>query len=135
MNDRTTRRDETGDLAAAAWAIASIGALATLVALLVVGGRAAIGVGVGATLGVVNLWAISRVVRAFVAGSARLSWATVALVKLTVLFGVVYLLWSSGSVDVVTLFIGYGAVPVGIVAAQLRTSAPTPPRKLKGRAG
>jgi hypothetical protein len=119
MTTPMTSEQESG-FSRALWAIAVLGVLATLAGLLVAGGRTAIGIGIGSAIAAANLWSIMRVVRGLLAPKpGSVPWGLIAAVKFVVLIGGVYLLVKSGWVDLVTLLIGYGALPVGIVSAQL----------------
>jgi len=120
---KTGRSTEAGSIAAAIWAVVLVGFVASVVAGIVVGPRALIGVALGAAIAAVNLWVVSRIVRAFATpGEPRLPWALVATAKFTALFGMVIALVSLGITDLISLLIGYAALPIGIVASQLRST-------------
>ncbi len=102
------------------WAVGIAGAIVTLGAVPVVGLRGALGVASGATIATLNLWAIGLLVRRLLGdGVPAAPWALLALVKVTVLFGAVYLLVFSGFADILAVVAGYGALPIGLVVAQL----------------
>jgi hypothetical protein len=110
--------DEETGLRAALWGIASTGAVLTLASPFVLGTRGAIGVALGSALAAFNLWALARIVRAFMNG-AGLPWVLLAALKLIGLLVVVALVLQLGITTVVPLAVGYGALPIGIVFAQL----------------
>lgn len=117
-----TPSNDDGTVAIAVKATAVLGVALAAALGVVVGpafGATALG---GALLGAGNLWVLSRTVRAFLSGAAGLPWVLVALGKFFVLFGGVVTLASLG-LDPLALVLGVGAVPLGIVAAQLRASA------------
>ena len=111
-------------LAATLRAVAVVGATATAVAALVGGGRAMLGVAIGALVALGNLWVVGRVVRGFVSGTAQAPWGFVAATKFALLVAGLWLLLRSGVVDLFPLVIGYGSLPLGIFASQLGGSAP-----------
>jgi hypothetical protein len=119
-----TESDETHGLASALWAVVLVGIIATVAAAVIGGPRAALGVGLGASLAVANLWAVNRIARAFFGRAPRLPWGLVALAKFSLLFGAVVLLVRLGVADVLSLVIGYGALPFGIAASQLSGTSP-----------
>jgi hypothetical protein len=119
---RSTRSLEN-ELSAAIAAVAMVGIVIGVLAGVLSGSRALLGTGLGSLLATLNLWVIARIGRAFISPrGTRLPWSLIALTKFSVLFGAVYLLVSRGWVDTLPLLIGYAALPVGIVAAQLRSA-------------
>jgi hypothetical protein len=122
MSKPTTHGPES--LAATLRAVAIVGATATAAAALLGGGRAMLGVGIGAAVAIGNLWLVGRVVRGFVAGTAQAPWGFVAAVKFTLLVVLLWVLLKSGVVDLLPLVIGYGALPLGIFASQLGGASP-----------
>jgi hypothetical protein len=121
MTKPTTAPDS---LAATLRAVAVVGATATGVAAVVGGGRAMLGVGIGAAVALGNLWLVGRVVRGFISGTMQAPWGFVAAMKFALLVGGLWLLLRSGVVDLFPLVIGYGALPLGIFASQLGGSSP-----------
>ena len=115
--------DEGNGLSSALWGIALTGVALTVASPFVLGRGAVIGVGLGAALTGFNLWALARIVRAFMNG-AGLPWAILAALKLFGLLAVVALVLKLGITTVVPLAIGYCAMPVGIVIAQLSSARP-----------
>jgi hypothetical protein len=80
----------------------------------------------GALLAAANLWALGRVVRSLLSASgSRAAWAMLAVLKFAALVVGCYWLLVAKVVDLLPLALGYGALPLGIVAAQLAAgSAP-----------
>ncbi len=105
-------------------AVALVGVVAVVVAGLLGGTTPAFSCAVGAVAATGNLWLMGRLVRGFVSGATRLPWVFVALVKLTVLYGGLYLLVASGVVALLPLAIGWGALPLGIVVGGMGAPAP-----------
>jgi hypothetical protein len=99
-------------------AVLVIGVVAVLVAAAFADLSTALGVGVGAAAAFGNLWLIGRIVGAFVSGAAKLPWALIAVLKFTVLYTGLYLLVKHEVVAIMPLAIGWGALPLGIVAGQ-----------------
>ncbi|HVY48603.1 MAG TPA: ATP synthase subunit I [Minicystis sp.] len=89
------------------------------------GVRPGFGVAVGGAIATANLWLLARIGRAFVSEKGRGAWVAIAVLKLVVLFGGVFLLIKSGVVSGVSLAIGYGALPIGITLGSL--FGPKPP--------
>lgn len=115
--------DEGNGLSTALWGIALTGAALTLASPFVLGQGGVIGVALGSALAAFNLWALARIVRAFMNG-AGLPWVILAALKLFGLLAVVAVVLKLGITTVVPLAIGYGAMPVGIVIAQLSLARP-----------
>lgn len=97
---------------------------AALVFLVVpwLGARGGAGVIAGTALGASNLWLIAKVVRAMVGApspQAASGWPLVAVPKLCLLAAAVWYILRGGTVTVLPFVIGVGAVPLGIVGAQL----------------
>lgn len=120
MTSDTTTPDDAG-LAAAQRAVVLVGAACALGFGAAFGFHFGLGVAVGALVAAANLWAVSRVVRAFLSGASPLPWTLLSLFKLCALFGGMYLMLRAG-LPVLPLVIGLGALPVGITAAQLRSA-------------
>ncbi len=101
------------------WSVVGLGAAFTLAALVVAGRRAGVSVAAGAGLGAVNLWALGRIVRGLLEpGGAVGLWTAVGVLKLGLLFGVLYVLIRSAITDILPLALGLGTLPLGIVIAQ-----------------
>lgn len=116
-------RDETDGLRTAIWAVAITGALLTLASPFVLGRAGVVGVALGAAIATLNLWALGRIVRAFMNG-AGLPWILLGALKLFGLLGALGLSLRLGVTTVIPLAIGYGALPVGIVFSQLGAARP-----------
>lgn len=106
-------------------AVAITGVVASVAAAVLAGSRPAASVAVGALFAAANLWAIALVVRGLL-GQKRGStpWALIAVLKFGFLIGALYLLLKSGWVELLPLLVGYGALPVGIVAGQIGAREP-----------
>jgi hypothetical protein len=74
-------------------------------------------------LAVLNLWLIARMVRGFLGGGPGRAWGPIGMIKLAALFIVLGIILKRGFADVLPLALGYAALPLGIVLAQLK---PTP---------
>jgi hypothetical protein len=96
-------------------AVLAFGGIGAIGASVVYGLHTGVGVLMGALLGVLNLWALARLVRGFLTESGpKMSWTLLALIKLGALFAVVIFLVASGVADLLALAAGYGALPLGI---------------------
>ena len=123
---KTTNNADRKGMIAALWAVAAVGLLLTLSAPVLIGPGTAPSVAIGAALALGNLWALSRLVQSFLQGSgARLPWVVVSVLKFFALLLVVAVLVRAGHASVLPLMLGFAALPLGIVAAQLRTGSPT----------
>jgi hypothetical protein len=128
-NETEKVRDDAGLWAALA-CVALIGAALAFVGGAIFGLRVGFGIATGATLGLLNLYVIARIVRAFLGSSShRAFWTIVTLLKFSGLFALVYFLLDSEAIGVLPLVAGYGALPLGIVVGQLMPAAPA---RLKG---
>jgi hypothetical protein len=115
--------DDDHGLRAALWAVAICGALLTLGSPFVLGRGGIVGVALGSAIATLNLWSLGRIVRAFMHG-AGLPWVLLGALKLVGLIVVLTLVLKLGITTVIPLAIGYGALPVGIVFAQLGAARP-----------
>jgi predicted tellurium resistance membrane protein TerC len=107
-------------LKAAVRTVALAGVAMAVVAALVADLRFGAGVLIGGIIAVVNLIVLARVVQAFLDKKGNTApWAIIAVLKLVFLLGGIYLLLKSDKFPVLSLAIGYMALPVGIVAASL----------------
>jgi hypothetical protein len=107
------------------WSVAVAGALLTLSSPVLFGAKGVVGVGVGATLAVANLWLVGHTVRAFLGAHAkRPSWGLLAALKLGVLLLLLGAAVRQGWLEVLPLGLGYAALPLGIVLSQFRASSP-----------
>lgn len=90
------------------------------------GWRSAFGVAVGGLLATANLAIFARIGQAFVARKGNTApWGVIAVLKLVVLFGGIWLILKSGVVSGLALACGYGALPIGITVGSL--FGPKPP--------
>lgn len=120
-----TSSEKDGSMVRAMAAVLVVGVTGTALAAFVSGALAARSVALGAAVAGLNLWVITLVVRGMLGPKRRkVHWPLVAVLKISVLFGGLYLLVASGWVDLLPLLAGYGALPIGIFAAQL--GAPRP---------
>jgi hypothetical protein len=119
------KTDEDQGLRAALWAIALTGAVLTLGSPFVLGRSGIAGVALGSAIAAFNLWALGRIVRAFMNG-AGLPWVLLAALKLVGLLVLVAVVLKLGLTTVIPLAVGYAALPVGIVFAQLGAARPRP---------
>jgi hypothetical protein len=102
------------------FAVAAIGLMLALGALILSGMPAGIGVVVGASTATLNLWAFTRLGSAFLSRrGVRASWGLLAGLKLIALFGAVSVILKMEVADPISFLVGYLALPVGIVASQL----------------
>lgn len=114
-----------GALKNALVAVAVAGVVASIVSFFLFGWSGFLGSAVGGAVAVSNLWAVSRIVRGLIEETRyRARWSMFAVMKLTVLIGVVFSLVTSGIAPILPLAIGYAALPVGVVIGQLWTPAP-----------
>ena len=102
----------------ALWAVALVGIVLVVGAFVSSGARPARSVAIGGFFAVANLWSIVMIVRGLLAAKrGKTPWGLIAALKLVVLFGGLYLLLKSGIAELMPLLVGYGALPIGIVAA------------------
>ena len=122
MSTATGSTDQNG-IATAIWSIAIVGALMVVAAPSFLGPASRSSVALGVLLAIGNLWAISRTVRGFLhPAGARSPWISLAMLKFAVMFLGVLFLVSGGYAKLLPLVIGYAALPVGIVIAQLKSA-------------
>ena len=136
MSDPDLERDPESDEPAAGVGDAPMRASITSVLLTglcfgvvgfaVAGVRAGAGVVIGGLMATANLWVFARVGQAFMAKKGNTApWAVIALLKMALLFGGVWLILRTGVVSPLALVAGYAALPVGITIGSL--FGPTPP--------
>lgn len=125
----TEQKDEpTPDktLQSAVRMVAGTGVAFTVVAMAVAGFRFGMGVLAGAIIAVVNLIVLARIVQAFLTKKGNTApWAIIAVLKLFLLLGGVWLILKSEVVSGLSLVIGYMSLPTGAVVASL--FGPKPP--------
>jgi len=117
------KTDDDQGVRTALWVIALCGVALTLGSPFVLGNGAIVGVALGSAIAAFNLWSLARIVRAFMNG-AGLPWVLLAALKLIGLLAVVALVLQLGITTVIPLTVGYAALPVGIVFAQLGAARP-----------
>ena len=117
------KTDDDQGVRTALWAIALCGVALTLGSPFVLGKGAIVGVALGSAIAAFNLWSLARIVRAFMNG-AGLPWVLLAALKLVGLLAIVALVLQLGITTVIPLTVGYAALPVGIVFAQLGAARP-----------
>ena len=124
MSTRETTTED-GNIAPTLWSVAVVGALLTLASPALFGVRGVVSTGLGALLAVANLWAIAKMVRGLLGGSGKkLTWGPFGMLKLAALFVVLGAIVKNGWADVLPLALGYLALPLGILVAQLRPASP-----------
>jgi hypothetical protein len=116
----TAASDDSRGVRRALIAISIFGLLGTGAALWLGGMQPARSVAFGAGIAAGNLWLLAQMVRAFLAKKGSTApWGIIAVLKYCVLFGAMYVLVKTRTVDILPFAIGFGALPVGIVFAQL----------------
>ncbi len=101
-------------------AVSIFGLLGTVAALWLGGMRPARSVAIGAAIAAGNLWLLAQMVRGFLANKgASAPWGIVAVLKFALLFSAMYVLVKTRAIDILPCAIGFAALPVGIVFAQL----------------
>jgi hypothetical protein len=101
-------------------AVAVVGLVGAVAAFWLGGVASARSVAIGAAIGVANLWLLAQMVRGFLTRKGALApWGVIAVLKFVVLFGAMYVLVKSGLVNLLPCAIGFGALPIGIVLAEL----------------
>jgi hypothetical protein len=105
--------------------VAAVGVLDAVAVGYFAGRGAGASAAYGATIGLVNLLFLGRMVRAFLSTKGAPSrWVIAALTKLAVLVLAMYLPVRAGLVQVLPFVIGFGALPLGIVLGQLLSVPP-----------
>ncbi|HEY3236904.1 MAG TPA: hypothetical protein VGJ84_19455 [Polyangiaceae bacterium] len=125
MNETMIEMEALAGLRRLSFATAAVGALGAGIALAISGPRAALGVLCGSCLAAVNLWAMTRLVTAFLTGRGpKAPWAVLASLKfIAVLACAALLVWST-LCDLSALAIGYTALPLGIVVGYASYGVP-----------
>jgi hypothetical protein len=107
-------------LRSAIGAVAGCGVLFAVLAAAFADVQTGAGVLLGGAIATLNLFVFIRISQAFVARQGNtVPWAVVAVLKLVLLFGGVWLLLKSGWVSGLSLAIGYAALPFGVTFASL----------------
>jgi len=106
--------------------VAGSAVVLTIVAALTAGPEQAIGAGLGGMLATANLLLFVRLGKAFLAQGGRGSpWVALAIIKLVGLFAAMFILLRHTDLSALSLLVGYGALPIGIVLAGVL--GPRPP--------
>ena len=101
-------------------AVAAVGLVGAFAALWLNGMSAARSVAIGAAIAVANLWLLAQMVRGFLTRKGAVApWGVIAVLKFVLLFGAMYVLMKSRLVEILPCAIGFGALPIGIVIAEL----------------
>jgi len=107
-------------------AVAVTGAVASGAALVLGGPQTALSVLVGGAIATANLWALARIVTALLPtdegtarAQSRVGWALVGVLKMLALLTLLWLLMRHGIVSPLPLFVGLGALPIGIAIGSL----------------
>jgi hypothetical protein len=113
---------------------ASIGASTLLLATpsyFIAGAKFAVGVLLGGAIGIANFLVLARIGRALTGTrSGAAFWGGVYFFKIAALFGGLYLLFSTGAVNLYGLLVGLSAIVPGIVVGGLLATprSPSQPR-------
>jgi hypothetical protein len=91
------------------------------------GTRFALSVGAGAAIAGSNLYVLSKIVGAMMGrgtsgespGASAGTWGVLAMVKMVVLFGGIWIVMTKGLVDPMGLVVGYGSLPIGIAIGSI----------------
>lgn len=84
------------------------------------GMRTGLGVLIGGLIATANLWVFARVGQAFIGRKGNSApWGIIALLKMAVLFGGVWMILRTGVVSALSLISGYCALPIGITVGSL----------------
>jgi hypothetical protein len=119
MSNELTNTRPGIELGRPLFAVVAIAVLLGVGALLIAGRQTGLGVGVGGFIAALNLWAFTRIGTGMFSGQGRRGrWGFMALLKLVVLFGAVFVILKKDLADPLSFLIGYLALPIGIVASQ-----------------
>jgi hypothetical protein len=123
MTAKTDATTSADGLQGSIRAVLIVGAVGASIAFALDGARAAASVALGAVLGAANLWAIAWLVSGFLSGGPKAPWFIFGTMKMTALLAIVVVLLSTGWFSLLSLAIGYAALPLGIVFAQLTNTS------------
>ncbi len=119
MND-TEKSDDQAGVRHSIVAVSLVGVIGAVTAFWLGGMASARSVAIGATIAVANLWILAQMVRGFLTRKGNVApWGVIAVLKFVVLFGAMYVLVKSRLVNLLPCAIGFCALPVGIVLAEL----------------
>ena len=114
------RSDEQVGIRQSFIAVSILGIIGTIAAVWLSGVVAARSVAIGAALAVAILWLLAQMVRGFLSRKgASAPWSIVAVLKFVLLFGAMYVLVRTRIVEILPCVFGFGALPVGIVLAEV----------------
>jgi hypothetical protein len=127
--DEPGRGDESsvGDapMRASITSVLIVGLIFAVVGFGLGGLRTGFGVALGGAIAAANLWVFARVGNAFVSKKGNTApWGVIALLKMLLLFGGVWLILRTGVVSALSLVAGYAALPIGITVASLFGPSP-----------
>ena len=122
-NTSETNPSEGGGTLSAVLAVALVGVVFTLIAPYAIGSGTRVGVALGAGIAVLNLLALSYVVRGVVRGNG-MSWGVIGALKLGALLFVAFIVLKNHWASVLSLAMGFAAMPFGIVLSQLGRTSP-----------
>jgi hypothetical protein len=126
MSDPKDDGEQDRTLSAAVRTVAITAAVFTLGSMPFGGFRFGMGVLAGGLIAVANLVVLARIVQAFLGKKGNTApWAIIAVLKLVLLLGGVWMILKSEVVSGLPLVIGYMSLPVGAVMASL--FGPKPP--------
>lgn len=119
MSD-TEKSEPEGGVRRSIVAVGLVGLVGAVGAFWLGGMASARSVAIGASIAVANLWLLAQMVRGFLGGKGNVGpWGVIAVLKFVVLFGAMYVLVKFRLVELLPCAIGFGALPVGIVLAEL----------------
>jgi hypothetical protein len=109
----------------------------TVIAIAFFSWQTGLGVFLGGAIATINLLVFARIGQAFVSRQSNTApWGVVALLKLVLLFGGVWIILKSGLVSGLSLAAGYAALPCGVTFASLFGPKPSeddpPPQNRPG---
>ena len=122
-NISETSATESGGTLSAVLAVALVGVVFTLIAPFAIGPGTRLGVALGAGIAVLNLLGLSYVVRGVVRGNG-MSWGVIGALKLGALLFVAFIVLKNHWASVLSLAMGFAAMPFGIALSQLQKSSP-----------
>ncbi len=101
-------------------AVSVVGLVGTIASVWLGGTTIARSVAIGAAIAVGNLWLLAQMVRGFLARKGSVvPWSLIAVLKFVALFGAMYVLVRTRIVHLLPCAFGFGALPIGIVLAEL----------------
>jgi hypothetical protein len=125
MSEPSQTKPDAGLMSAVRYVAGSAVVLAVVTGL-VAGPEQAIGAVLGGLLATANLLLFVRLGKAFLAQGGRGSpWVALAVIKLLGLFAAMFILLRHTDFSALSLLVGYGALPIGIVLAGVL--GPRPP--------